>query len=60
MTSCTITFAKTYNSVPICIVQTKSNASPVTYATSASKTLLTVGWNAAFNGGWYYICQDAS
>ena len=60
VTACTITFAKAYHSVPICMVQTKANPSPVTYVVSSSTTLLTVNFSASLHGGWFYSCQDPS
>ncbi len=58
--SCTITFAKAYNSNPICIVQTRNRPSPVAYVSGVSATALTVSWNSPLRGAWSYICQGVS
>lgn len=60
VTSCTISFAKAYASAPICLVQTFANAAPVAYVSSFTSTRIVVSWNTALNGGFFYLCQDAS
>ncbi len=40
------------------MVQTFAKAAPVTFVTAFTPTSLTVGWNTAFNGGFFYTCQD--
>ncbi len=56
--ACTIRFAKPYAAAPICMVQTFAKAAPVTFVTAFTPTSLTVGWNTAFKGGFFYTCQD--
>jgi hypothetical protein len=60
VSSCKITFAQAYPSIPVCIVQTFAIASPVSFISAQSKTAITVNFSAPFNGGFNYICIGKS
>lgn len=56
-TACTITFATTWSSVPVCIVQDYANATPTAYLTAISTTAFTVTLTSSLTGTVFYICQ---
>jgi hypothetical protein len=56
-TSCTVNFHTAWANAPICIVQTKANATPVAYVSSVSTTKFVFSLSASLTGGVYYICQ---
>lgn len=64
-TACTLTFAQQWKDAggsaltPVCIVQTRGNASPVSYISSDSSTAITITFSAGLSGGVNYICQSA-
>ena len=57
VTTCTLNYATTWGSPPICMVQVFNAPTPTAYVSAQSATALQVSFSAPFNGAFQYICM---